>query len=334
MYLIMKRLASMPVVLLSLLAGVCAMPSATFTAKGPIPGQPWSVPFAGNVFTDLAWIPAGAFTMGSPASEAPNRSDERPQTQVTLTQGFWLGTTFVTVGQWKSITGRGVREQLMKGINDETIYDFGSGKPPQLLRSYMGWSKDTDPTTYLANDDDNLPMYYVSWNDAMEFCQNLTARERAAGRLPAGYAYTLPTEAQWEYACRAGTSTPNYAGANSAEIVDRIAWYSGNGGDGYVGRAAPKSKFGPRFVAQKEPNSWGLYDMLGDISEWCRDWYGPYPGGSVTNPAGPASGTGHVNRGANFGVGLADVRAARRATNPPAEESAYRGFRLALAPSP
>ncbi len=186
-----------------LLAGACSAP-------GPVAGQPWSLPLAANVSADLAWIPPGSFTMGSPANETSRKADEGPQMQVTLTQGFWLEKTFVTIGQWKSITGRGVREQLVKGINDETLYDLG-GKQ-QLLRSFMVWSKDVDPSTYLANDDDNLPMYYVSWNDAMEFCRNLTTRERAAGRLPAGYAYSLPTEAQWEYACRAGTTTPTYAG--------------------------------------------------------------------------------------------------------------------------
>jgi formylglycine-generating enzyme required for sulfatase activity len=316
----------------------CAAPGAGPAAAGPQLGQPWSLPLAANVSADLAWIPPGSFTMGSPANESgrDRNGDEGPQTQVTLTKGFWLEKTFVTIGQWKSVTGRGVREQLLQGINDETIYDFGNTTTSnkKLLRDYMGWRKDVDPSTYLANDDDNLPMYYVSWNDAMEFCRQLTARERAAGRLPAGYAYTLPTEAQWEYACRAGTTTPTYAGPNSAAIVSSIAWYSGNAAQGYVGRAAPKSKFGPRPVAQKQPNAWGLYDMLGDINEWCRDWYGPYPGGSVTDPTGPASGTGHVNRGGSFGNSANDERSARRASNPPAEESAYRGFRLTLAPAP
>lgn len=267
--------------------------------------------------------------MGSPAEERNRKADEGPQTQVTLTKGFWLGTTMVTIGQWKAFTGRGVREQLVSEINDETQYDLGNKK--QLLRTFMNWSKDADPATYLGNEDDNLPLYFVSWNDALAFCQQLTERERAAGHLPAGYEYNLPTEAQWEYACRAGTTGPTYVGMNTAENVGNIAWYSGNAASGYAGRAV-RNGAGPRAVAQKQPNAWGLYDMYGNIWQWCRDWYGPYAGGSVTDPVGPANGSGRVNRGGSFGNSATDERAARRATNPPPEASAYRGFRLALCP--
>ncbi|HTB61996.1 MAG TPA: formylglycine-generating enzyme family protein [Opitutales bacterium] len=320
------------------LAGVLLFSSACGVlgagkVAGPQLGQPWSLPLAANVSADLVWIPPGTFVMGSPANEAgrSRNGDEGPQTQVTLTKGFWLEKTFVTIGQWKSVTGRGVREQLLKGINDETLYTL-NGKQ-QLLRDFMVWAKDADPSKYLGNEDDNLPMYFVSWNDAMEFCAQLTAREKATGRLPEGYAYTLPTEAQWEYAARAGTTGPTYAGPNSAENLKAISWYNGNAAEGYTGRAVSKNA-GPRDVALKQPNVWGLYDMLGNIWQWCRDWYVPaLPGGSVTDPLGPATGTGHVNKGGSFGSGTADERAARRASNPPAEESAYRGFRLALAPT-
>jgi formylglycine-generating enzyme required for sulfatase activity len=90
----------------------------------------------------------------------------------------------------------------------------------------------------------------------------------------------------------------------------------------------------PPTVAQKQPNPWGLYDTTGNLWQWCRDWYGPYPGGSVTNPAGPPTGSYRVNRGGSFGSGPGDERSANRAKNPPAEASAYRGFRLALCPVP
>jgi formylglycine-generating enzyme required for sulfatase activity len=283
----------------------------------------------GNGSADLAWIPAGTFLMGSPASESGRKADEGPQTEVTLTKGFWLEKTFVTIGQWKSIMGVGVRDQLIKEINDETLYTLG-GKQ-QHLRDFMVWSKDVDPGTYLGNEDDNLPMYFVSWNDAMAFCEKLNTQERAVGRLPAGYEYNLPTEAQWEYAARAGTATATYAGPNSAAVLGDIAWYNANAAVGYTGRAVNKG-YGPRDVAQKAPNAWGLYDMYGNIWQWCRDWYGPYPGGSVTDPIGPATGTFRVNRGGSFGSGVADERSARRATNPQPEASAYRGFRVALCP--
>jgi formylglycine-generating enzyme len=313
----------------------CALSGLGKSSSQPVTGQPWNLPLSANVSLAMSWIPSGNFTMGSPENEPGRHIDEGPQTQVTLTKGFWLGQTMVTIGQWKSVTGRGVREQLLKGINDETLYDLG-GKP-QLLRDFMKWSREADPATYLGNEDDNLPMYFVSWNDAMEFCRMLTEREQAAGRLPSGYAYTLPTEAQWEYAARAGTTTATYAGplvvqGRSAPVLDPIAWYGANTAEGYTGRAV-RNGAGPRDVAQKQPNAWGLYDMYGNIWQWCRDWYAPeLPGGSVTDPLGPATGTGHVNKGGSFGSGAADQRSARRASNPPPEESAYRGFRLALAP--
>lgn len=267
--------------------------------------------------------------MGSPASEQSSKSDERPQTSVTLTKGFWLGKTIFTIGEWKAVRGVDVRGQLAKVIADDTLYDFSGRK--QTIRDFMRFSAAADPGQYLSGEGEDLPMYFVSWNDAMEMGKTLTERERVAGRLPAGYAYTLPTEAQFEYACRAGTTGPLYA-----TPIDSIAWYSANAADGYTGRgfATGGVTRGPHAVAQKQPNAWGLYDMSGNIWQWCRDFYGPLPGGSVTDPAGPATGTNRVNRAGSFGSGAASERSASRAQNPPAEASAYRGFRLALSPIP
>jgi len=316
----------------SALAGACALPEAGKPVVQPQTGNSLVLSLPGNVTAAMVWIPAGTFTMGSPANELGRRGDEGPLTQVTLTKGFWMGKTFVTIGQWKSVTGRGVREQLVQGLNDETLYDLNGQQ--QKLRDYMKWSKDADPSSYLGNEDDDLPMYFVSWNDAMDFCHKLNEREGAAGRLPKGYEYSLPTEAQWEYAARAGTADATYAGPNTAEALGKISWYNANVKDGYTGRAVRNGQ-GPRAVAQKEANAWGLYDMYGNIWQWCRDWYGRnYPGGSVTDPTGPTTGTMRVNRGGSFGSGPGDERSARRASNPPAEESAYRGFRLALVPIP
>lgn len=312
------------------LAGGCAAPEAGPQKSGPVAGQGWELPLADNTTAGLGWIPPGTFTIGSPPSEPRRRPDEGPQTQVTLTQGYWVERTFVTIGQWREVMGVGVGDQLIKEINDDTLYDLGGKQQP--LRDFMGWSRTADPSTYLGNEDDNLPMYFVSWNDAQEFCRKLTARERAAGRLPVGYEYNLPTEAQWEYACRAGSTSATYAGPNTAEVLGGIAWYSANSATGYAGRAVRRGA-GPRDVALKLPNAWGLYDMNGNIWEWCRDWYGPYPGGNVTDPTGPATGVFRVNRGGSFGSGPGDERSARRAANPQPEASAYRGFRIALCPA-
>ena len=111
----------------------------------------------------------------------------------------------------------------------------------------------------------DLPVESVSWHEAMAFCEKLTQREREAGRLPEGYEYTLPTEAQWEYACRAGTTTRFSFGDSDSDLGD-YGWYGGN------------SSYTTHPVGEKLANPWGLYDMHGNVQEWCRDWYGNYPG--------------------------------------------------------
>jgi formylglycine-generating enzyme required for sulfatase activity len=207
------------------------------------------------------------------------RDNERPVTWVTLTQPFWLGRTAVTQGQYQAVMG-------------------------------------TNPSHFTAAGRD-APVEEVSWDEAMAFCAKLTEREKAAGRLPAGYTYTLPTEAQREYACRAGTEGP-FAGD-----LDAMAWYGPNSG----GTTHP--------VGTKQPNGWGLYDMEGNVSEWCRDWYADkLPGGEVTNPLGPPSGSSRVIHGGNWDVVAVYCRSAFRASPPAGARALGLGFRLALAPSP
>jgi formylglycine-generating enzyme required for sulfatase activity len=325
-------------VITSLSLGVfCASQSLGSTSSVPQKGQTWNLPTSANVTVEMRWIPPGNFIMGSPESDSMSGSDERPQTKVILTGGFWLGKTIFTIGQWKSVTGLDVRGQLSKVLHDDTLCDLGGKK--QTVRDFMRFSRDADPEQYLAGEDLELPMYFVSWNDAMELCRKLNEREHAAGRLPVGYEYSLPTEAEFEYACRAGTTDATYAGplvmeGRRSAALDKIAWYDANSPDGYGGKGFAVSGRigGPRLVAQKQPNAWGLYDMTGNIWQWCRNWYGPLPGGSQTNPVGPPAGRDRVNRGGSFGSGPNSERSAARAKNPPAEASAYRGFRIGLCP--
>lgn len=298
----------------------------------PIAGKQWSLPLPGNTMLDMPWIAPGTFTMGSPASETGRKADESPETVVTLPKGYWLGKTELTVGQWKAIMGESLREHVIKMLSDETVYDFGGQR--KKLREFMNFNP-SDPDRIMANENDSIPMYFVSWEDAREFCKKLTTREKANGHIPEEYEYNLPTEAQWEYACRAGTTTATFAGSlviegRNAPVLNDIAWYGANNSVNYHGKKLGNSGAGPRNAGEKQPNAWGLQDMPGNIWEWCRDWYGPYPGGRVTDPTGPASGTGRVNRGGSWGSGASAERSASRASNPQPEKSAYRGFRIAL----
>ena len=197
--------------------------------------------------------------------------DETPH-KVKLTKSFWLGRTEVTQGQWEAVMGN-------------------------------------NPSKFKG--DPNLPVEQVSWDDATEFCQKLSAK----GLLPAGWKFVLPTEAQWEYACRAGT-TGDYAGK-----LDEMAWYYTNSGNK------------THAVGTKKANAWGLYDMHGNVWEWCAAWYGYYPAGALTDPAGSNTGVSRVDRGGSWYGDAADCRAAYRGRLEPGFRSHSLGFRPALVPS-
>jgi sulfatase modifying factor 1 len=311
----------------------CSASKKTGSEKNyPATGKSYRISFPGNTSINMEWVTPGTFTMGSPDNEAGRKADESPQTEVTLTKGFWLGKTELTIGQWKAVMGETLREHVIKMLNDETLYDFGGQK--KKLREFMNFNPG-DPDRIMANENDSIPMYFVSWDDAIEFCKRLTALEKTKGRIPEGYEYNLPTEAQWEFACRAGTTTATFAGplniqGRNAPVIDTIAWYNANSSINYSGKKLGNSGAGPRNTGEKKPNPWGLQDMPGNIWEWCRDWYGVYPGGKVIDPVGPTSGTGRVNRGGSWGSGASASRSAGRASNPQPEKSAYRGFRIAL----
>ena len=300
---------------LSFAAALPAQEHGPATASGTV----WTIPSTQGAALELVWIRPGTFTMGSPDSEPGRRADEA-QFRATLTHGYWLGATEVTVAQWRSVMGTDLRSHLADVIHDDTLYDFAGRM--RTIRDFMNMSPEGDIGRYLANEEDGLPMYFTSWNDATAFCAKLTQRERNAGRLPSGYRYTLPTEAQWEYAARAGTT--------EATVLDSIAWYGANSTKGYSGKSLGRTIAGPRTAGVKKPNAWGLHDMAGNLWEWCGDWYGPYPTGSAIDPTGPPAGAARVNRGGSWGSGPIAERSANRASNPQAEASAWRGFRVAL----
>jgi formylglycine-generating enzyme required for sulfatase activity len=222
-------------------------------------------------------IPPGTFTMGSPDAEEGRSSDE-PLHFVTLTQGFWLQATEVTQAQYQSVMG-------------------------------------ANPSSF--NGCADCPVERVSWHDAVAYVNALSDREGLTrcydGEQFVGVGcvgYRLPTEAEWEYAARAGTTGARYGD------LDAIAWYSDNAGR----RTRP--------VGQKQANAWGLHDMLGNVWEWVHDWYGSYPG-RATDPSGPSSGTGRLVRGGSFAGGGSYLRAASRGSYSPRSRGFNIGFRVA-----
>jgi formylglycine-generating enzyme required for sulfatase activity len=221
------------------------------------PGDVWQEPVSGMEFV---WIPAGKFTMGS----NEELEDEAPAHRVEL-NGFWLGKTEVTQGQWKAV------------LSD-------------------------NPSRFAT--DARLPVESVDWNDTQRFIRALSALS--------GTLFRLPTEAEWEYACRAGTSGSEYGNLNET------AWYDEN------------SKGSTHPVGRKKPNAWGLYDMLGNVWEWCQDWYGRYPGAPQVNPAGPSSGAGRVIRGGCWSALFVHARPVNRGSNDPSDRGDHLGFRLAV----
>lgn len=154
---------------------------------------------------------------------------------------------------------------------------------------------------------DNLPVEKVSWNDCQQFIQKLNQLT--------GKKYSLPTEAQWEFAARGGTRSRGYLYAGSNNLND-VAWHDGNSGN----------KTHP--VGQKQPNELGLYDMSGNVWEWCQGWYDSYPDGMQTDPVGPSSGSDRVNRGGSWCSVAQNCRVARRDYDTPDNSNSYLGFRL------
>jgi formylglycine-generating enzyme required for sulfatase activity len=250
----------------------------------PVHGQAFIILSCG---VKLNWVAPGRFQMGSPAAEAGRSNDEGPQTEVRISRGFWLGIFTVTQEEWKAVA------EDVSGLNPEPSYFRGN----------------------------RLPVEQVSWDDCQKWLQELNTVEEAGNRLPHSFQYRLPTEAEWEFACRAGTSTRFHFGDSDGQLAD-YAWYSGNS----------RNQIHP--VGEKKINGWGFYDMHGNVWEWCEDWYGgPLPGGSVTDPKGPVLGANRVFRGGSWGIAPSRCRSAYRVWNKPGYRDYTIGFRIALAPA-
>ncbi len=163
----------------------------------------------------------------------------------------------------------------------------------------------------------NNPVEMVSYEESKAFCDKLNTKYLSL--LPKGYKFDLPTEAQWEYACRAGTNTRFNNGTD--KDIDEVAWYDKSASDT------------THIVGQKKPNAWGIYDMHGNVCEWCRDWYGEYPNEDVKDPIGASSGSDRVNRGGGWDDGAYSCRSADRCRDNPSDVRSKRlGFRVAIVP--
>jgi formylglycine-generating enzyme required for sulfatase activity len=236
-----------------------------------------------SVGMKLVLIPKGTFMMGSPESEQ-GRNEHENQHEVTISKDYYLGVYEVTQAQYEKVMG----------------------KNP----SYFQGAK-------VGNENADLPVDNVSWDDTVEFCKRLSdlPEEKKAGRL-----YRLPTEAEWEYACRAGSKTA-YSFDDEEGLLPEYDWFKRNSSDR------------THTVGLLEPNAWGLYDMHGNVWEWCSDRYGDYPKGAVSDPSGPKEGSFRVYRGGSWFNEAAGCRSAFRDGYVPSDRLNYLGFRLALSSS-
>src|SRR6266404_1954068 len=242
----------------------------------------------------LCWCPPGKFTMGSPRSE-PERRPGEDQVQVTLTKGFWMAKYEATQGEWKRVMGP------LPG-----------------------------PLTAELPEGDDFPVGNVNFAEAEAFCHKLTEFGRQSGVLPMDWEFRLPTEAQWEYACRAGTTT---ATAFGDKLSSKRANFKGKP---YNGAEPGPSLNRAAKVGSYPANPWGLHDMQGNLCEWCRDWYHPkLPGGNdpdLSSTKGPANRDGTFSRVRRGGAWCDDgwaCRSAFRQRFEPERRSDHIGFRVA-----
>ncbi|MBI1381693.1 MAG: SUMF1/EgtB/PvdO family nonheme iron enzyme [Planctomycetaceae bacterium] len=241
-------------------------------------------------FPGLALIQPGSFVMGSDApnfvSPYYNDPNSQPVHPVTITRPYWMGRFEVTQGQYEALMG------------DNPSYLVGA----------------------------NRPVESVTWFEAVAYCDALNAQQTALGKVPPGYVYRLPTEAEWEYACRAGSTTEfHYGGALVCSDAKFFSSYHAGGECGTVST-------GTATVGSYAPNAWGLYDMHGNVWEWCMDKMGPYSAAAQIDPFANGAGSSRVLRGGGWYDVSSDCRSAKRFPSNPLITGFLDGFRVVLGP--
>jgi formylglycine-generating enzyme required for sulfatase activity len=307
-------------------ASTSAKPAATAQDKPVTAGQMKSL--APGVYTipdshevKLTYIPSGKFVMGSPANELGRRADETQRT-VTISKPFYLGIKEITQAQYINAMHPGhVEDRINRGPWAHHLPAFYKGGPWGAEKTKVDAARRSDK-----------PMDMLTWEEATAYCAWLTKREAAAGRLPKGYVYRLPTEAEWEYACRAGSKGPFGVQGERASFMDLKA-------DIFDGTTSNP-------VGRRVANPWGLYDMHGSLWEWVVDSYGPYDASKTTDPVAIIPEAEKVMRGGSYmshkpgedkdkvtdAYTLSSIRSASRKHLPADYDLPVTGLRIALAP--
>jgi formylglycine-generating enzyme required for sulfatase activity len=253
---------------------------------------------SGNTGITMKNIPAGTFPMGCTSGDTECDGDERPVRNVTLS-AFQMGETEVTQAQWQAVMGSNP--------------SFCATCPVELVT----WFDAVVFCNRLSEAQGLKPCYYSDAGFTQVYGKSGSSwtlpNAGTVVRDPSAKGYRLPTEAEWEYAARGGNSSHIYSGGNT---VGNVAWYGAN------------SSWKTQPVKDKQANGYGLYDMSGNVYEWCQDWYGGYPSSAQTNPQGPDTGSGRVIRGGSWNDPPQNCRVANRYGNSPGSRDDGTGFRL------
>jgi len=255
---------------------------------------------AAYIKPQMVFVQGGQFRMGNDAREEP---DEKPEHTVNLSS-FWIGKYEVTVGEFRKFMNTHTYVTDAEKQGESYVFD---GKKLIYAKKGVTWECDVLGNKRVNEEDE--PVIHVSRNDAIAYCNWLNKQT--------GKAYRLPTEAEWEYACKGGPHHENYDYSGSNDM-DKVGWYAWN------------SDFKTHPVGKKAPNKLGVYDMSGNVWEWCADWYAPYTAAEQTNPKGPDTGSVAVMRGGAWRYYVIRTRCTTRRSMAPDFNGSGPGFRLAL----